>query len=211
MYCSEPAETDGLVAAEPLWCCSLCGGACHVSCFAAAHPQLPSVGAKLHELLEGKSGGGGGQGGGGRQQRQRRQGKHGSSSMLSSSPSGGSSSEGEQGGLLSPAAADPEPAEPSSAVSDSSAPEGLRQRRGSSTAVVDGTAAEAHGTRQQGRARSASWLQALAGMVQRSSSAGGAAGRGGMGSGGSGSGGGGTAAAAAASESGYSSDTESGG
>ena len=52
LYCREPAELGDVVQlAEPLWCCSLCGLACHVQCYCDAHPQLPTVAAKLKALL----------------------------------------------------------------------------------------------------------------------------------------------------------------
>lgn len=229
-----------MVAAEPLWRCSLCGDACHVSCFAAAHPQLPTVGAKLHALLDGKERGSGHSGGRGhsgraspprqRRRRRARSGEPGSSSMLGSSPSGGSSDDGERSGLLSPAAfrIDTTPAltEPSSAVSDSSAPEGLRRRRGSGStgtppdAAAAAVAAAANAPVQQAQGRSFSWLQTLVGAVSRHGSRSGAGAAAGIeGSSGAAAAGFGVAAAEAAAgaaaagadSSGYSSDTESGG
>lgn len=234
LYCQEPAETDGLVATEPLWRCSLCSDACHVSCFAEAHPHLPTVAAKLHALLSGKKhGGDGSRGQSGqaspqrRQRRRARGGEPGGSSVAGSSPSGGSSDDGERSGMLSPAAppADSTPAlkEPSSAVSDSSVAEGVRRRRrqGCSAGTpfitnpeaVEAAAAGPEPGAQQARPRSSSWLQALAGMVSRRSSSGGAgAGAGAAAGSGDGAEGGALIAAAAVQEdSGYSSDTESGG
>lgn len=236
LYCQEPAETDGLVAAEPLWRCSLCSDACHVSCFAEAHPHLPTVATKLHALLSGKkhgSDGSRGQSGQAspqrRQRRRARGGEPGGSSVAGSSPSGGSSDDGEHTGLLPPAAppADSTPAitELSSAVSDSSVAEGVRRRRRqgcsagtpstTNPAAVEAAAGGREPAAPQARPRSSSWLQALAGMVsRRSSSSGSGAGAGaGAAAGGSDGAEGGalTAAAAVQEDSGYSSDTESGG
>lgn len=191
LYCREPAELggDSLAPPEPLWRCSLCAAVCHVACFCEAHSSsLPTVAAKLRALLAGSSSGEEGQRGG----------------QLGAAPrqpaaAGAAPAEGRVGTPI--AGRQNSSSSGSSDVGARSARPQVEDGGAARAAEEAGTAAGAgaqsgsalrrrHGGPAGGqlpRPRSAGWLQALAGAV-----------------------GAGSAAPSSGSDSGYSSDSESG-